>query len=246
MSDPIVLDGTTQPGWTSAPIIELNGAGAGAGVNGITITAGGSTVQGLIVNRFTGNGIYIDGNGNNTIAGNYIGVNAAGTAADPNNYGIWINGTSGNFIGGSAVSSRNVISGNTWSGIRIQTGGSNNTIRGNYIGTSAAGNTALPNNLGINLMGSSGNTIGGTGAAEGNVISGNTNFGIQVAFGAASNVIQGNTIGLDPSRTVAIPNTSHGIALNGAPPPPIPPAIPSEALQPGRGTSSPETWGVAS
>ena len=215
VTDPVVLDGTTQPGWTSAPIIELNGAGAGAGVNGITITAGGSTVQGLVVNRFTGNGIYIDGNGNNTIAGNYIGVNAAGTAAAPNNYGIYINSTSGNLIGGSAASSRNVISGNTWSGIRIQTGGSNNTIRGNYIGTNAAGNASLPNNLGINLMGSSGNTIGGTGAAEGNIISGNTNFGIQVAD-AANNVFQGNTIGLDPTRTVTIPNTSHGIAFNGA------------------------------
>ena len=224
VTDPVVLDGTTQPGWTSAPIIELNGASAGAGVNGITITAGGSTVQGLVVNRFTGNGIYIDGagNGDNTISGNYIGVNAAGTAAAPNNYGIWINGTSGNMIGGSAASSRNVISGNTSSGIRIQTAGSNNTIRGNYIGTSAAGNTPLPNSLGINLMGSSGNTIGGTGAAEGNIISGNANFGIQVAYDAANNVFQGNTIGLDPSRTMAIPNSSHGIVFTGLATPPHP------------------------
>ena len=266
------------------PIVELNGAGAGAVANGITITAGGTTVRGFVVNRFTrsgillstagnntvagnyigasasgtgsaanggygveitgsaGNviggsatadrnviawntlhGIYIDGTGgNNTIAGNYIGVNAAGAAAAPNRYGIWINSTSGNTIGGSAASQRNVISGNTWSSIRIETGGSNNTIRGNHIGTNASGNASLPNNLGINLMGSSGNTIGGTGAGEGNVISGNMNFGIQVAYEAASNVIQGNTIGLDPGRTVAIPNTAHGIAFTGGATPPYP------------------------
>ena len=282
ISTPMVIDGQKQPGWTSAPIVELNGAGAGAGVNGIAITAGGSTVRGLVVNRFnrsgillstagnntiagnyiganasgtasaangaygveitgsTGNlvggstaaernviswntltGIYIDGSGvgNNTITGNYIGVDAAGAAAAPNSYGIWIFGTSGNTIGGSAASSRNVISGNTWSGIRIETGGSNNTIRGNYIGTNAAGNASRPNNLGINLMDSSGNTIGGTVAGEGNVISGNTNMGIQVAYNAANNVFQGNTIGLDPGRTVAIPNTSHGIAFAGSPSP---------------------------
>ena len=42
ITGPVVIDGTTQPGYTGTPIIELDGSLAGAGVNGLTITAGNS------------------------------------------------------------------------------------------------------------------------------------------------------------------------------------------------------------
>src|SRR4051812_13641582 len=52
VTDPVVIDGTTQPGYAGTPIVELNGRQAGTGTTGLTITAGNSTVRGLVVNSF--------------------------------------------------------------------------------------------------------------------------------------------------------------------------------------------------
>ncbi len=112
VSEPVIIDGTTQPGFAGAPLIELNGINAGAGVNGLTIDAGGSTVKGLVINRFMGHGIALRVSGGNVIAGNYIGTDATGTITDPSSSvhgdeygnlkaGVYIEGTSSNTIGGS-------------------------------------------------------------------------------------------------------------------------------------------------
>src|SRR5262249_22917581 len=37
---PVVIDGTTQPGFSGAPVIELDGSGAGASADGLTVAAG--------------------------------------------------------------------------------------------------------------------------------------------------------------------------------------------------------------
>jgi hypothetical protein len=80
ITSPVIIDGTTQPGYVGSPVIELNGASAGSGPGlSLAATASASTVRGLAINRFVGNGILIRGNGN-IIAANYIGTNPAGTA----------------------------------------------------------------------------------------------------------------------------------------------------------------------
>ena len=93
-------------GFAGTPIIELDGASAGTTANGLTITAGSSTVRGLVINRFGGDGISITGSGasNNAVLGNFIGTNAAGTAALGNGTGVVIdNGASNNTIGGTGA-----------------------------------------------------------------------------------------------------------------------------------------------
>src|SRR5207244_3601936 len=50
INDPATIDGTTQPGFAGTPVIELSGTSAGV-VDGLTITAGNSTVRGLVINR---------------------------------------------------------------------------------------------------------------------------------------------------------------------------------------------------
>src|SRR5262249_43145871 len=80
ITDPVTIDGTTQAGFAGSPIIELNGAGAGASSHGLIISAGNSTVRGLVINRFSVNGIVLHTNGGNVLEGNYIGTNVAGTA----------------------------------------------------------------------------------------------------------------------------------------------------------------------
>src|SRR6266566_5472573 len=49
ITKPVTIDGTSQPGFGGAPLIELNGAGAGAGVNGLSVNAPNVIIKGLIV-----------------------------------------------------------------------------------------------------------------------------------------------------------------------------------------------------
>src|SRR5436853_1741580 len=191
-------------GLNGTPTIEINGANAGVGANGLSLGSGSdfSIISGLIINRFSGFGISLDSN-DVAIFENFIGTNAAGTAAAPNGAGgIRINGDRTSIDG---TSGRNVISGNAGDGINVVFGGP--TIRGNFIGTNATGNAALPNagdgiriNNNLRLA-----TIGGTTTGNGNVISGNGQVGIQV-FGNSSVLVQSNLIGTDINGTVAIPN----------------------------------------
>src|SRR5262249_49446273 len=86
ITDPVIIDGTTQPGYADSPLIELNGSEAGFGADGFVITAGDSVIRGLAINQFTsigffgeggvrgGRAIVLSGNGGNRIEGNYIGT----------------------------------------------------------------------------------------------------------------------------------------------------------------------------
>ena len=79
---PVMIDGTSQPGYSGTPLIDLDGTSAGSGVTGLTLAAGsdGSTIEALVINNFTGDGISVTTT-DNTIEGSYIGTTAAGTAA---------------------------------------------------------------------------------------------------------------------------------------------------------------------
>src|SRR6185369_3392923 len=97
ITDPVVIDGTTQPGFSGTPIIELNGAVQLDG-NGLFITAGNSTVRSLALNSFF-NGIVLAVNGGNRIEGCYIGTDITGMIAKRNDFtGINIT-VSNNVIG---------------------------------------------------------------------------------------------------------------------------------------------------
>jgi len=207
ITDPVIIDGYTQPGASpntlavgdnAILLIELNGANAGIGVTGLTITAGSSTVRGLVINRFGGNGVAITGSGasNNVVLGNLIGTDAMGELAVPNSAnGVLIDGSSNNTIGGTAVGARNVISGNIGAGVSIDPGATNNVVLGNFIGTDATGELAVPNRAAGVLIGeSSNNTIGGTAVGALNVISDNIGAGVIFGLGATKNVVQGNNV----------------------------------------------------
>ena len=134
-------------------------------------------------------------------------------------------GAQGNLIGteGGGVSGnlgRNVISGNANSGVQIDGAGtSQNVVAGNDIGTDVSGQFAIPNGMGIYLeAGVTDNTIGGLattpGTGAGNVISGNTNAGVDITgTGTAGNVVVGNLIGTNAAGTAALANVQDGILI---------------------------------
>ena len=107
------------------------------------------------------------GSNNNSIKGNLIGVGPDGTTVIPNTgYGINIeDGSSGNIIGGTNPADRNIISGNTTSGVRLaESGTTNNVVLGNYIGLDVAGTLDRGNTIdGVIIeLGANSNTIGGS------------------------------------------------------------------------------------
>jgi len=110
ISDPVTIDGSTQPGFTGSPIIELNGSQAGANVDGLRITAGSSVVSGLVINRFSSDGMELSGNGGNIVKGCFIGTDATGTVDLGNAFRGLNTASSNNTIGGTAAAARNVIS----------------------------------------------------------------------------------------------------------------------------------------
>jgi hypothetical protein len=207
--DPVVLDGTTQPGWTVSPIIALDGSAAGQEAAGLQILAGSSTVRGIALTRFgstTLGAITLSEKGGNLIEGNFVGIDVAGSAAPGNRGpGILVR-CSNNTIGGTARSARNVVSGNAGDGIRIQ--GAGNVVLGNYFGTDAAGARALGNG-GDGISVSGGNTIGGPARGAGNVVSGNAGLGISAG---PSEEIQGNRIGTDAAGSGRLGNGKGGVS----------------------------------
>ena len=213
----VTIDGTTQPGFSSAPLIELSGAAAGAS-NGLRISSSGSTVKGLVINRFGLAGMLVSGSGN-TIKGNYIGLDLTGTLARSNlSGGIRISNGANNVVGGATAGSRNVISGNNLLAIEITSNGATgNQVIGNYIGTNAAGTASVPNGEGVFVNFAADNIIGGATASERNIISGNYGDGVRLSgTNSTGNVVTGNYIGTGADGSTSVPNSGHGVQVGGS------------------------------
>ncbi|MDQ3010721.1 MAG: putative Ig domain-containing protein, partial [Acidobacteriota bacterium] len=185
-------------------------------------TLGGTTAgAGNVISGNNNDGVQLQDatSVNNLVQGNYIGLNAAGTAALPNDLsGVRIQSTSNNTVGGTASGARNIISGNGQHGIAISFS-NNNLVAGNFIGTDVNGTADLGNTLsGVALLfGGTNNTIGGTTAAARNIISGNDQHGVLI-IGASdsifSNFVRGNFIGTNAAGTAAIANSQDGVNIN--------------------------------
>ena len=179
ITEPVVIDGTTQPGFAGRPIVELNGYD---NLPGLWVSAGNSTIRGLVINRTSGgDALLITSSGGNIIEGNYFGVDVAGTSILSNNANIVIQ-SSNNVVGGTTAAARNVVSGSNSAGIIVLDAGAGaggNVIQGNYVGTDATGTSALGNVNGI-VLAANGNIVGGAMPGAANVISGNTGKGVYI------------------------------------------------------------------
>jgi titin len=233
------IEGQTQggPGYQGAPLITIYTLAHTAKFDGLALGTGsdGSKIAGLSIEGVSGNGIRVDSNHNtiggtaagaanvisgnsqagivisgwfDVVVGNRIGTDVDGTVDIPNyGDGIDIRGDF-NTVGGTATGTANVISGNHDVGIVIST--NYNVIEGNRIGTDAVGAHPLPNFGGVNIQGF-GNTLGGTTAGAGNIISGNYVAGVLIP--GAFNLVEGNLIGTDATGTTSVFNHNVGVAV---------------------------------
>jgi hypothetical protein len=102
--------------------------------------------------------------------------------------------------------------------ISIETG-LDNRVTGCFLGTNATATAARPNEFGVFVQnpegffptGPVGTTIGGTAAAERNVISGNSWVGIVISFGTSGTVVAGNYVGTDAIGNAALGNAGGGV-----------------------------------
>ena len=209
ITSPVFIDGYTQPG-SSVNTNPLN-----AGINAvlqIELTgaqsrlffftgSAGSTVRGLVINGASSDKIesWVD---NTTVTGNFLGTNAAGTAAasGASGFGVRISQTAINAtIGGPSPADRNLISGNGQGGVILPPSTTGHLIQGNYVGTDVTGTLALSTGgVGMQVYGAS---------VIGNLISGNLNGGVLLI---QTNVVQGNLIGTQRDGVAALPNANFG------------------------------------
>jgi CSLREA domain-containing protein len=224
VTEPAIIDGYSQTGSSANTLavgdnsvhrIEIDGTNAGILPGGLLeISAGNSTVRGLVINRAQGGNsaaLRLITNGNNTVSGNFIGTDPTGAIARSNNcQGVTTQNSSSNDIGGLTPGDRNVISATIGCGVNLLIdSSSDNQVLNNYLGTNAAGTAALGGGPGVFVSDSSlFNIIGGTTAAARNVISGNV-IGVLVAdTGTSGTLIEGNFIGTDATGSSAVPNAT--------------------------------------
>ncbi len=165
-----------------------------SGVSGVQIGGDTTAGEGNVISGNSAYGVKIWGTGN-SVFGNLIGTNAAGTAALPNvKFGIHVEVGPNNVIGGAAPGQRNVISGNLAAGIALTgqgayAGATNTQITGNYIGLNAAGTGTIPNGgAGVDVR------EGASGILAGNTISANAGPGVVVWQGATGTTVSANAI----------------------------------------------------
>ena len=169
-----------------------------------------------------GANVFIEGT-NNTLQGNYIGVNAAGSQSAGNTPdGVEITGSFHRIIG-------NVISGHNYvspslsqrpAGILIHGGNETHdlVIQGNRIGTDASGLNPIPNQIGIRVANFLFNSyphailIGGLQPGQANIIAFNAMDGIVIDPGSTGIRISRNSI--HSNGELGIDLNNDGVTLN--------------------------------
>ena len=266
LTHPATINGLTQPGAScNSPLIEIDGSNVPASVDllslpnpsavtppiGLELRAGNSTIRGLSIYDFddtatvpvfgtvideVGSAIVIDNSDNNFIECNFIGTDAGGATAAPNQVGISVGNGSNNVITGNLISA-NGDGGRQSAGVIVSVepvdGGesSGNQIINNYIGTDKNGTADLGNEQDGILLINARNTV-----ISSNLISGNGDDGIDITdvstytvsisgfppFNyslacnsppcATGNIIENNSIGLDINGG-AMGNGKSGIEI---------------------------------
>jgi hypothetical protein len=219
VAEGLTIDGTTQPGYTNAPLIEITGTMSISWCLAFSSTP--AAVKALIVNGCF-YGIQSASGGSLVLTGSYIGTDGTGTVAVPTAIGVRLVNGAANTIGGSSAAERNVITGNT--GIHFEFG-TTGSVRGNYIGVDATGTAMLPTGYGIYCENGVGLVVGGTIPGDRNVIAGSgpgAGAGGITLQSCANAIIRGNYIGTNAAGTQALPNVrgistslSNGVQIGG-------------------------------
>jgi hypothetical protein len=200
-------------GTNAAGTAALGNNGFGVSVGTSANTIGGSTATARnIISGNTSDGVLIGtfnigGGTDNVVIGNYIGTNAAGTAALGNSVnGVHVVDSSNTIVGGAAAGEGNVISGNGGTGVAYEASGNtvSGNIEGNFIGTDATGQNAIGNGEGVYL----GFVDPGTTVLDNVIAASSTGSGLRNGDGI-------NILGPNGGASVVVPPMLNTINPNG-------------------------------
>ncbi|MFC1475824.1 T9SS type A sorting domain-containing protein [Candidatus Zixiibacteriota bacterium] len=139
ITEAVFIDGASQPGYNH---VELNGRELPPDTSvspvqrdaGLVLTAGNSAVQGLMINKFPGNGLTLRDGDSNFVSETIIGTDIDTTQNLGNaGHGVFIDQSSVNFIGAYTRGFENVICHNGGAGIFITGDAQQNTLQQNMI-----------------------------------------------------------------------------------------------------------------
>ncbi len=220
ITDPVVIDGTTQPEFSGEPVIRIDGSAKGSGGDGLVVGgAGGSTIRGLVIHSFA-NGITLN-SGGNRVERNIIGTTPRAVDCEGNTGSGVVVAGAGNTVGGGSAAASNTIVCSGSDGILIS--GNDNTVSGNLIGIANPEDVGSPDAAdfsnardGVRVVAATGTLIGGAGLGQGNTIAHNGAAGVWISGSAsASNAVTGNLITENVSEGVALPDAGNGNRIVG-------------------------------
>src|SRR5690606_35603237 len=144
ISETLSIDGTTQPGTGTTPLVQIQG-NQSAG-SGLTIGADDVTIRGLIVTSFGSHGIHVTGGSNGVLEGLIVGSDALGSDGLGNGGdGIHISGGENWRIGAAEESGGEtseldptvILAGNARNGISIRNEANASLVRAGKGGVAA-------------------------------------------------------------------------------------------------------------
>ena len=208
------IDGTTQPGYTGSPVVEVTWIGSPPVLEtALRVSTDDTTVRGLALTGWHAGVLVHSPTATNTLVeDNFIGLSTSGAAAANGLWGIAVHeGASSTQILNNVISGHQV-------GIEVGAAPSlppgNTLIEGNLVGTDPTGTLAIGNsNTGVAVFDSLDTTV------RNNVISGNGYSSVAVSAGGlfingATNVaVEGNMVGTNASGTGSLPNFDMGITI---------------------------------
>ncbi len=229
-TDPVTIDGSSQPLYPGQPLIEIVGQ--------LHVLGGNSTIRGLSIHSpaidtfgTRGEDLILgrdpeapsNPNGGNVVQGCYIGLRPDGVTRGSNvprghrRHQSWQPDRRDD--GRRAQRHLRQRSGRDHHRAFVSCCAERQYDSGQLHRATADGSSRLANvGDGIRILGASNNSIGGVVSGSGNVISGNGGAGVRIevraGVGASNdNVIQGNFIGTDVTGLTAVPNGVDGIIL---------------------------------
>ena len=218
---PVFIDATTQSGAICTPVPNLrvqitNPLSLSAAAIKLDTGSDASTIRGLAISGFDGSGsaIWIISN-HATIGCVIAGMDASGTTAQPNGYGVSIGdgATGGQFatIGEATATTwfPNLISANSVANIQVSSGADNALIAGNYIGVDHTGLSAQPGGDAIMLLANNGHI--GSGFDGGPALHQRNIIGAAVA--SASGTVHELVIG--PVANTIVAGNYIGVGVDG-------------------------------
>jgi hypothetical protein len=210
----VTIEGPT--GTAGVSQVRLDGSGAGTTAAGLAVQADNTTIEGLSIGGFGGDGIDVSGTGD-VIAGNQVGIPRMLSGTGNGGWGVAIAGSNDQVVVSSAGFG-NFIRGNSSGGVLIAgSGATGNVVQGNNIGLVFA-------NAGVGVLiegQASGNRVSTNGDGMNdlqgrNVIATNGSWGVEISgAGTENNTVAGNSIGTDGTGGAASPNVDGGVLISG-------------------------------